>query len=46
MSEAVEGVSDFTSAFIGVLAWFLVRPDKSLVTEEDELPVTAALTVE
>jgi ACS family glucarate transporter-like MFS transporter len=34
------------SAFIGVLAWFLVRPDKSLVTEEDELPVTAALTVE
>lgn len=34
------------SAFIGVLAWFMVRPDKSLVTEEDELPVSAALTVE
>jgi ACS family glucarate transporter-like MFS transporter len=34
------------SAFIGVLAWFLVRPDRSLVREEDEIPVSAALVLE
>jgi ACS family glucarate transporter-like MFS transporter len=30
------------SAFIGVLAWFMVRPDKSLVMDEGENPTAAA----